>query len=414
MDKIIINGEIKKESIYNFFDYFLLLAIIALTGFEFFFRDKMMIYFILAPISFILFFLKNEKIPSKLIVFLGILLLLFILQSASFDMPYSLAFTGVLRFFVYFLIISIVGVRFNKVFVNIMYAICIIGVSLFILTLISTDFYDFLVQISQNISSIGIDNDINIEWSNPSQNIIIYVIPLETTLRNNGPFWEPGMFAVFINIALAINLLSSKRMLDKKNIVFIIASITTFSTASLIATFIILLYHFLFVVKNRYSILFMIILPFIVIPVFNSQYIMGKINYNVETIDKSDSRFGAALVHFDEITKSPIIGHGANVNESLEKALGELGVSPNGLTNIFRVYGIPFSILLYILLFKAASYITKIDGSTKKTDAILLFLVLLIVAFSQDVSTRYFYYILFMIPLTNINNKIGIDNIIVN
>lgn len=409
MAEIAFAGKIKKQSIYNFFDYFLLAAIIALTGFEFFFRDNTILYFAIGPISFILFVLKGGKISPKLLSMLGLLLLLFLLQSLTFNLPYNIAFTGTLRFFIYFSICHVIGLRFNTIYINIMYCICLSSLFLFTLTSISAIFYDLLLAASKNITSLGINDETYENWANPSQNIIIYVIPLLNTMRNCGPFWEPGMFAIFINIALAINLITNKRVLEKKNITFLIASISTLSTTSLLATFIIISYHFLFSVKYKYSMLFIMIMPFIAIPLFNSEYVGGKIDTNIETMDSSYSRFGAILVHYNEVLKSPFIGHGANVNKSIDSELGkyELNISPNGLSNIIRVYGIPFSILFYILLFKASIIISKISGSANKRDATLLFIVILTIAFSQDVTTRHFYYLLIMLPFSNINNIIN-------
>ena len=64
------------------------------------------------------------------------------------------------------------------------------------------------------------------------------------TLRNCGPFWEPGAYQGFLNLAIVINLLYNKK--DKqwkyKNLVFIIAIITTFSTGGYITLFVILMY----------------------------------------------------------------------------------------------------------------------------------------------------------------------------
>lgn len=395
----------KSQSIYNFFNYFLLSAIVASTGFEYFFREPLILYLI-APISFSLFIFKRKLVPPKLLYFISLLLLIFLIQSFIFDMPYSLAFTGILRFFIYFSIASVIGSNFNRVYVKVMYQICLISLFLFISSSLFQPFYNFLLSISKNVSSLGINDETYEHWTNESQNIIIYLIPLVRTTQNSGPFWEPGMFAVFINIALAINIIANKKVLEKLNMTFIIASISTLSTASFIATFIIISYHFLLSVKSKYSIFFIFIIPFIAIPLYNSEYIKGKIDSNIETMDTSYSRFGAIFVHYTEVLKSPIVGHGANVNKSVEKQLNEyeLNLSPNGLTNIFRIYGIPFTLLLYILLFKASSIVSKIAGSSNKRDAWLIFAVLLTVAFSQDVTTRHFYYLLMMIPLTKIKS----------
>ncbi len=406
MDKIIENMQIEIRSIYNFFDYFLLIAIIALTGSEFFYRDKTIIYLILFPVSLILFYYKVKKIPYKFLFFIGLLFVILFAQSFIYNMSFFIPINTVLRFFIYFMIASIIGLRFNKVYVNIIYFICSYSIVLFFLTLFSADFYNFLLQITQNITSLNIDVESlsYIDSSNPSQNLVFYVIPLRSIFRNNGPFWEPGMFAVFINIALVINLISNKTLFEKKNIIFILASITTLSTTSYLTTFIILFYHFILKTNKKYSIIFILIIPFIVIPIYNTDIIKGKFEYNTEVIDESSSRFGAALVHFIEIRKSPLIGLGANSNKAQEESLGEINVSPNGLTNIIRYYGIPFSFLLYILLYKSSAILLKSVDFTKKTDALLFFFVMLVVAFSQDVTTRHFYYMLMMFPLTNISD----------
>ena len=404
MDKIIDNIQIKLQSIYNFFDYFLLVAIIALTGSEFFYRDNIIIYMVLFPVSFMLFYYKVKKIPYKFLFFLGLLFVILFAQSFIFNMSFFIPVTTTLRFFIYFMIASVIGLRFNKVYVNIIYFICSYSIVLFLLTLISADFYNFLLQISQNITSLNIDVESlsYIDSSNPSQSILFYVIPLRTVFRNNGPFWEPGMFAVFINIALAINLISNKTLFERKNIVFIIASITTLSTTSFLTTFIILLYHFIFKTNKRYSLFFLLIIPFVVIPIYNTDIIKGKFEYNTEIIDESASRFGAALIHINEIKKSPLIGLGVNSNKAQEESLGELNVSPNGLTNLIRYYGIPFSILLFILLYKAAIFLTTKNIFNSKGNGILLFIVFLFVTFSQDVSTRHFYYLIMMLPFSEI------------
>lgn len=388
----------KQKLIYNFLEYFLLTSIIALTGFEFFYRDNIILYFVVGPISLFFFFNKKNKVSVQLIIFLALLFILFVLQSYMFNMSYSFAIVGVARFIIYFLVISVIGQHFNKIFVNILYIICLYSVILYLLTLGSPVFYDLLIKISKHIVSININDDFINSTTNPSQNIILYVIPLVKKLQNNGPFLEPGMFAVFINIALAINIIMKRRINDIKNIIFLIASITTLSTTSFIATFVIYLYHYFFVKRNIYTVLFLIMLPFIVVPVYNSQYIIGKIESNYQTMDESYSRFGAIIFHFKQIEESPLIGYGSFVNESLEKLYGEIMVSPNGITNIMRIFGIPMSLFFYILLFKTAQIITK-TRQNNKGDAILLFMIFLIVAFSQDVTTRHFYYMLYMLPL---------------
>ena len=172
MAEIMFTGKIKKQSIYHFYDYFLLSAIIALTGFEFFFRDKTSIYLIIGPVSFALFIIKGGQISSKLLSMLGLLFLLFLLQSLAFNLQYSIAFTGVLRFLIYFFVAQVIGLRFNKVYINIMYYICIISLILFALTSVLPSLRDLLLAASKNITSLNVNDKSFDNWTNPSQNII--------------------------------------------------------------------------------------------------------------------------------------------------------------------------------------------------------------------------------------------------
>lgn len=65
---------------------------------------------------------------------------------------------------------------------------------------------------------------------------------MELTLRNCGPFWEPGAFQGFINLALFINIFycsNNNKYWLLKNIVFIVTVLTTLSTGGYIVLFII-------------------------------------------------------------------------------------------------------------------------------------------------------------------------------
>lgn len=382
-------------------EYFLLTSVIALTGFEFFFRDSNLIY-ILGLFSLGIFILKGYKFTKKFFIFLLILFIILFLQKITFNTAPTNIITTIIRFIIYYLVATILKERFAIEFIKIIFYICISSIVLYFITKISF-IYNFFISISSGITSLGVVSDTYDSWANPSQNIIFYVIPTKLVNRNNGPFWEPGMFAVFINIALVLNLIKTRKLFEYKNIIFIIASLTTLSTTSYITTFFILAYHFIFTTKKRFLILFLLLIPFIVIPVFNSDIVSGKINENMETLDDPASRMGAALIHLELIIRSPLIGYGYYANDAFENFFGELIVSPNGLTNVIRFFGIPFSIFYYILLFKGIRNSLFYFEDIRKIDILILYLVVLLVVFSQDVTTRHFYYVLIMLGLVNCN-----------
>lgn len=382
---------ITKSKINTFLGYVFLFMIIALTGFEYFFRDNNIIYFFLFPLSTFVFFWRKNKFQSWALALILLITITLSIQCYKFGISYSFVLTASIRFLTYYFIATIVFPHFNKLFVNIAYWLA--GISLFFYfgTLISPSFYNFLVNISANIKPLSI-NDLYLDTTtNPNHTLIFYTIPLETKLRNNGPFWEPGMFAVIINIALAIRVIEKEKLFDKKIITLLITSITTFSTASLIATFIILIYYNIIIRRNIYSLIFLALLAFVLAPVYQSQFFKGKIDANMETIDKSYSRFGAVLHHWEQIKEDPITGMGLNAQQ-MENNSKIADISPNGLTNIVRVFGIPLSLIFYFLLYKFSSSNLKFNGFNTQ-HAILLFFVFLIVAFSQDITTRHLFFV---------------------
>lgn len=55
-------------------------------------------------------------------------------------------------------------------------------------------------------------------------------------IRSNSIFWEAGVFQIYLNIALAYNLIVKQKIDVKKSIIYVIAILLTFSTASVVIT----------------------------------------------------------------------------------------------------------------------------------------------------------------------------------
>lgn len=390
----------KKPQLYNAIEYILLFMVIALTGFEFFFRNTALIY-LLFPISAYVFVKKKAPINLKSVGLILLFVAIMAIHSEKYNLSYSFIVTGFVRFTTYYFIAVALGLNFGAKFINIVYLLSCMSLIFYFPALISDSFYNFLISISKNIVPLSLDINSFHKLANTSQTLVLYTISLEQKLRNSGPFWEPGMFGVFISIAFALQVIKTKKLFEKKNIIFIITSVTTLSLSSLIATFLTIIYYDIFIVRNRvYALLFLSILLFAVVPIYNTPYVKGKIEFNIESRNYGYSRYGAAIVHWEQIKESPLVGYGLHAQEDQDRILGTQTVTPNGITNIIRYYGIPFSILFYILLFNYSK--TAVLRTDKiNSGALLLFLILLIVAFSQDVTTRHFYYLLLFLGLIN-------------
>ena len=384
-------------------NYFFILSIIALTGFDYFFRANNLIYLLFILSTFV-FLNRRLRVDFKAILLIIIITIVTIFQSIKFSFTPFYIITTLIRFFTYFFIAKITIKDFDRLFVKIVTGIAIISLPLYLLINISDVYYQYLITLGEYFEPLGFTDYTDITWTNPSKSIIIFTIPLseDIRLRNCGPFWEPGMFAVFINIAIALNVIRKEKLFSKSTIVLIITSITTLSATSWIATFLIVAFFYMFIKRNFYSFIMIVLLGIAAIPIYNSDVISSKFVSNYESIDQSYSRFGAIFLHWEMIKESPFIGYGMNAGDEQSLIFGEFQVSPNGLTNIIRYYGIPLSLLLYILLYKSTKNMIE---PTKRKYAILIYLTLLIVAFSQDVTTRHFYYVLYFFFAINCDIK---------
>jgi hypothetical protein len=299
------------------------------------------------------------------------------------------------------MIARIIADNFTKLFIGTMSVISAVSLAFYFFIIISPEFYRFLLDIGSGIDRLGFEVDSEVFWTNPNVTLIVFNVPLneDAIFRNSGPFWEPGLYSAFLNIAFALNTSIRRKLFSKSNLLLFITSVTTFSTTSFICLFVVVFYYFAVIDKNIRNIYILLLVSFIAYYVYNTEFVGGKINIDIEKIDKSYSRFGAMVLHYEMIKQSPILGYGLTVDNAQAMMINAVQVSPNGISNLIRVYGIPISLLLYYLLFKTS---VVLSGPRNKIGALLLFFVFITVAFSQDVTTRHFYYVLYFMSLAQL------------
>lgn len=121
------------------------------------------------------------------------------------------------------------------------------------------------------------------------------------TLRNCGPFWEPGAFQGFLNLAIML-LLLSKDALSKKCIVKVccltVAVITTFSTGGYIVLFCIILYALC--TTDRISVtdkiyLFVVLTLLLTVCFFSLDFLYKKVSTDKGRLGVSLDSFGDGI-----------------------------------------------------------------------------------------------------------------------
>jgi len=389
--------KIKTHMIRQAVSYFFIFFLISLTGFEFFFRSTDLIY-LLTIISFIAFLISGKRVNRNALLIIMAAALISFLQNVFLGAAINGMFSIFLRLLTYYFIAVIVEREFIDMYINIILFLCVMSLVIYIGINAFDGFHKYLLDLSRNVTPINFDGASLQHWTFPNQSIYLYSVPITKIARNSGPFWEPGMFAVFLNLALILKVCRDKSILDWRGVVILAASITTMSVSSAIASFAIVFFFFFFIKRSILKAIIVFVILLVSMPLLNSEYLKGKIVSNLERIDEGSSRFGAALVHLKQIKRSPLIGYGSIAKTDQRETFGVTGVTPNGLTGVVRRFGIPFSVLYFLLLFRFGVWAADSTGNPRNFGYMVLF-VLLIVAFSQDVTVRHFYLFLLFIPV---------------
>ena len=111
---------------------------------------------------------------------------------------------------------------FREKYLQIMYVICIISLVCWLLGLLGIPIWNWLPS-----SGAG-----------QYKTLFFYAFDIYKgyiSERNNGPFWEPGVFQIYINIALIFLLFNKKKLNIKYLFVYLFALITTISTTGYVS-----------------------------------------------------------------------------------------------------------------------------------------------------------------------------------
>ena len=81
-------------------------------------------------------------------------------------------------------------------------------------------------------------------------------------------FHEPGAFAVFIVLAIVINIMIDDRPFSRKNIILLIALVSTFSTAGILSIFLVYGFYFFRIKKKNIKVLIVSAIIFVPLSIY--------------------------------------------------------------------------------------------------------------------------------------------------
>lgn len=393
------------ESIKKVIRYLFLLSLLVFSSFEYFFRDSLLLN-ILCFTAICYIIVARIPLSFKPITYtIPILLPLIILIQGAFVNDNNIF--GVIGQFIMLLGVMSIAVILKqhlvKVYTNIIVAIALYSTVIYIACL-DPYIYNYLYEYVASNNSLGVEKAI---WEGGGRNFIIYNFQYNFILdavginRNCGPFWEPGMFAVFLIIGLFFNIFISKRkIVGFSNLILLGALITTFSTGG----FIVALFLFIYYIINK-GITFTNVAIFIPITiivvniVMNLEYIGDKTLFQFEnaSVGSDLSRYGAFLTQIKMIDASPFIGGEQISNYTSTKTLASGTLLP------FVTYGIPVGLVFYLALYNGITRLCIINRKSIIV-GVELFILIIALSFSQTILLNVFVLLLMFNGLINKKN----------
>lgn len=213
-------------------------------------------------------------------------------------------------------------------------------------------------------------------------------------LRNNGPFWEPTIFAFHLILSLIFNLIVKKEILNKYNIVSFVCLITTISSTGIFAFFFLVIGIILFSQNNNIILKFSITSVLILVFFWafqNLEFLGVKVFNEIDNLDyailekNGDTRLASAVLDWRESTQKIeyfMLGKGSQKETRIGS--GEINaLRNNGFTGLIVQRGFLFSLFyLYGIYFTFFQLCTIHKRNTKWS---ILFLGTLIILSQSEI-----------------------------
>ena len=220
----------------------------------------------------------------------------------------------------------------------------------------------------------------------------------ENISRNLGIFREPGVYTIFLIVALIGEILILDNKWKKFNIVlFCIGLFTTLSTAGYILLFALAAYY-LFIyhdsIKESVIILFAIVLGFLV------AYQFGMLDMVFEKFSDGTNTYGSWFSRMSSITENieitlanPVFGIGRYALYDITLAVDGVYTADANTNTILigsAAYGAAFGVLTLLSCLRFSYYICK----KRIFSTIVIFLILIAALSNEDMGQNYLYYLI--------------------
>ncbi len=326
--------------------------------------------------AFFYFFVKatKQKIGVESLRWLSVMSAL-ILLSAVFSHDFSFGY-------IYKIVLLCTGLFFTKVvdvhgfmtrYINVMFFISVYAVSFHILGLINHSIIEIFPTVV-NSANVHFYNLFISTWPNYSDIIRLF-----------GPFREPGVYQMFVNLALLFCFVVEKELDIKKIFVFVVAIILTYSTTGYIVMAFILVFLVTlnkkktkFQRRQLYLIEGLVVIGILYLAIYTDLLTSEGIIFDkFENTQRSTtvSRIGSIVCNVQIFLQDPIFGVGLNELEKLFPlfCFRTYGVESYHNTNIllvqFAAHGFLYGLLWSSMILKF--FVNFANSTTGKVCLIL-------------------------------------------
>ncbi len=282
-------------------------------------------------------------------------------------------------FFTVYALVKVLGINFFIIYETLIFYLALISMGLWgIQTVLGGD---TLLNLLSKIP--GIQSFSFITGEKGGVNIIIYSVQTSASSllykfpipRNCGFAWEPGGFAVYLCLAMFVNLFITN-FKNRGNRIFwvlLIALVSTFSTTGY-SIFVVLLLFYFFNKKSNILILVLPILVIAIISIFSLPFMSDKIIGLIKETTDIDyivwksigsetgadlQRFSSFLISFRDFTNNPLLGTAGIDGKNWYTKIGA-NISPiSGLGNLLAMFGSVGFLFFSIVCLKTSFLLSK-------------------------------------------------------
>lgn len=240
-------------------------------------------------------------------------------------------------------------------------------------------------------------------------NIIFYsvqpyahmLVSFTTIPRNCGFAWEPGGFAVYLNLAIFINVFfyNSDKKFNLRFWVLLLALISSQSTTGYVI-FILMMVFYLLQKQIKIIILIFPVLVLVIVLMFSLPFMKDKILLYIEETTQVDriieesvgresarnpQRFASLAIAFRDFQNNPILGYAGQSEDRWYIRLNSNVAPISGIGNLMAQYGLVGLIFFITLLIKSSRDFSRYFNFNGRY---LFFLIMLMITISYSIHLK--------------------------